>query len=186
MEGAVRLSKKTLMILVGVVVVIIAVVIGKAIFAPEKSPEQIAKEVDAAKVAIEGWRVKHDARLEANKDKIRLAKQALIKFYDAESGALAEQQRLIDVLIAADNAQAENDIKQQKITSFRISDIAFEKLNVGDSEANIIAKIEYYIKYDTQARDYSTFGSSTFEWKLKKVKNNWKIIEEKLIPGDEK
>lgn len=180
-----RLSKKTLMIIIGVVVAIIVLVVGRAIFTPQKSAEQVAKEADAVRVAIEGWRVKHDARLEANKDKTRIVKQALIGFYDAESGALAEQQRLLDVLIASDKAQAEDDIKQQKIMNFRVSDIAFGKLNVGNSDANIIAKIEYYIKYETQARDYSTFGSGTYEWKLKKVKKSWKIIEEKLIPGDE-
>lgn len=185
MEGAVRLNKKTWMIIIGVAVAIVVLIIGKAIFAPQKSAEQIAREAEAAKVAIQGWRMKHDARLEVYKDKTREIKQALIECYDAESGALAEQQRLLDVLIASDKAQAENDIKQQKIMNFRISDIAFEKLNVGENEANIIAKIEYYIKYETQARDYSTFGSGTYEWKLKKVKKSWKIVEEKLIPGDE-
>jgi len=167
------------------VVVIIALVAAIAYFVSVRNTEARKKrEAEVAPIAINGWKIKNDARLDANKDKVREFKQKLIDYYDAESGALVRQQRLIDSLIAADVAAATDDNSGEKVLSFHITDVTFNKVKVGDKESEIEANIEFYIRYITKTQTYSTYGENTYKWLLKKTDGKWKIVKEELIPGD--
>jgi len=177
-----KLDKKW-MIVIGAVA-IIALVAAIGFFVSARNTEAKKKrEAEVVPIAIDGWKIKNDARLDANKDKVREFKQKLIDYYDAESGALVRQQRLIDSLIAADTAAATDDNSGEKVLSFHITSVTLDKVKVGEKEAEIRANIEFYIRYITKTQTYSTYGENTYEWLLKKTDGKWKIVKEELIPG---
>ncbi|HEY3374540.1 MAG TPA: hypothetical protein VGK02_05715 [Candidatus Aquicultor sp.] len=179
------MNKKTLIILS--VVVVVAVVGGGYLVSnasDKSSTEQTQKQVDIANAALAGWRVKNDARLEVNKAKVAEFKQKLMNYYDPSTGALAEQQRLINALIAADEAAAKDDNSGEAIKSFDISSVAIKALDIKSETAKLTADVEYYIKYETQNQSYSTFGKNRINWELKKEGKSWKITKEALVPGD--
>lgn len=173
------------MIIIGVAVVVLAAVGAQMVLGGKKSPEGLKREAEIKNLAINGWAIKHNARLDENKDKIREFKQVLIDFYSAESGALVEQQRLLDALTAADMAAATDDNSGEKISSFNISDVRFTKEKISSDKAEIEASIEFFIKYRTQAQDYSTYGKNTYRWEVAKEKGKWKIQKEDMLPDKE-
>lgn len=177
-----KLGKKWTIIVGAVVVIALVAAIG--FFVNARNTEARKKrEAEVVPIAINGWKIKNDARLDSNKDKVREFKQKLIEYYDAESGALVRQQRLIDSLIAADSAAATDDNSGEKVLSFHITDVTFDKVKVGDKESEIVADIEFYIRYITKTQTYSTYGQNTYKWLLKKADGKWKIVKEELIPG---
>lgn len=179
-----KINKKTAIIL-GVVVLVLAVIGSQMVFGGRKSEAQLKKEYDIANFVLSGWRIKNDARLESNKPNVTAFKQKLMNYYDAESGALAEQQRLINALIATDEAAATDDNSGEKVLSFDISDAELKEVKIGADKANVTADVEYFIRYETLTQNYSTFGKNRYIWQLKKDGKDWKIIKEELIPGDD-
>lgn len=180
-----RLNKRSYMIIIGVVVVVVAAVGVQMVLGGKTSPEVRKREVAVKNLVINGWAIKHNARLNENKDKIREIKQILINYYSAESGALVEQQRLLDAMTAADIAAATDDNSGEKIDSFNISEVRFTKEKITDVKAEVEASIEFYIRYRTQAQDYSTYGKNTYRWEVAKEKDRWKIVKEEMIPDKE-
>lgn len=185
LEGYVRLSKKSYLVIIGIAVVVLAVIGVQMVLGGKKSSEVIKREIEVKELAINGWAIKHDARLYVNKDKVKEFKQRLMGFYSAEAGALVEQQRLLDALTAADIAAATDDNSGEKITNFSISAVEFKKEKISNEKAELEAEIEFYIKYHTQAQDYSTYGKNTYRWELAKEKDKWKIVKEELVPAAE-
>lgn len=173
------------MIIIGVAVVVLAVVGVQMVLGGKTSPEVQKRDAEVKNLAINGWAIKHNARLNENKDKIREFKQVLIDYYSAESGALVEQQRLLDAMTAADTAAAMDDNSGEKISSFNISEVKFTKEKISDEKADVEATIEFFIKYRTQAQDYSTYGKNTYRWEVAKEKGKWKILKEEMLPDKE-
>jgi len=181
----VRLNKRSYAIIIGVVVVVLAGVGVQMMLGGKSSPDSMKREVDVKNLVINGWAIKHNARLNENQDKIREFKQALIEYYSAESGALVEQQRLLDAMTAADIAAATDDNSGERISSFNISDVKFTKEKLTGDKAEVEALIEFFIRYRTQAQDYSTYGKNTYRWEVAKEKDKWKIIKEEMLPDKE-
>ncbi len=189
MEVTVRfnLSKKSLVI-IGVIIIAVIAVVGIQRVLASRSQELSADQLKVADTAINGWTIKYFARLAVNQDHVREFKQKLMEFYDADSGELAEQQRLIDGLIAADkaaDAKALSTSTPMQPLEFRLSNVKLKKTSFNGDEANIEADLEYYVKYDAQHEEYSTFAKNTYEWKLKKFKDKWKIVNEDVVKGDD-
>ncbi len=187
-----NLSKRQIRIIVGVIAAIIVLVGIRQVIAARNSQETDKIKVQVLNVCLNGWQIKELARLDANKDKVRDLKQQLMNFYDAKSGELAEQQRLIDMLIAADREKDDNKSPSSlstntplQVLGFSITGVKVQSMNVGGDSADVSADVEYYIKYDTQHQNYSALVKNTYKWHLKKVKDNWKIINEDLVAGDE-
>jgi hypothetical protein len=149
------------------------------------SPDEQKRQVEVRNLVINGWAIKHNARLNENQDKIKEFKQVLIEYYSAETGALVEQQRLLDAMTAADIAAATDDNSGEKISAFNIAEVKFTKANISGDKANVEAAIEFYIKYRTQAQNYSTYGKNTYRWEVAKEKDKWKIVKEELVPDSE-
>lgn len=180
-----RLNKRSYLIVIGVAVVVIAVIGVQMVLGGKKSPEALKQEMEVRTLAVNGWSIKHTARLYENRERIREFKQKLIEYYSAEAGALVEQQRLTDALTAADIAAATDDNSGERIIAFNISDVKFKKQKISNDVADLEAEIEFYIKYNTQRQDYSTYGKNTYHWELKKEKDKWKIVKEELVPSKE-
>lgn len=183
-----NLSKRQIQIIVGVIAAIIVLVGIRQVIAARNSQETDKIKAQVLNVCLNGWQIKELARLDVNKDKARDFKQQLMNFYDAKSGELAEQQRLIDMLIAADKEKDDKDIDTNtplQVLGFSITGIKVQGMNVGGDSADVGADIEYYIKYDTQHQNYSALVKNTYKWHLKKEKDSWKIIDENLVTGDE-
>lgn len=182
-----NLSKKSL-IIIGVIIIAVIAVVGIQRVLASRDGKLSDEQIKVGNTAINGWSLKNYARLDVNKDKVRQIKQKLMDFYDADSGELAEQQRLIDGLIAADNASDKKSLDTNtpmKLLNFRITNVKLEKINVDGSSADVTADIQYYIKYDAQHQDYSTYGENTYQWKLKNKKGKWKIVTEDVVKGDD-
>ncbi|MBS3910198.1 MAG: hypothetical protein KGZ93_11370 [Actinobacteria bacterium] len=180
-----RLNKRSYAIVVGAVVVVLAVVGVRMMLGGKSSPDAKKREVEVKNLVINGWVVKHNARLDENRNKIRDFKQLLIEYYSAETGALVEQQRLLDALTAADLAAATDDNSGEKISSFNISDVVFTEEKFTGDKAEVEAAVEFFIKYRTQAQDYSTYGKNTYRWEVAKEKDKWKIVKEEMLPDKE-
>ncbi|MHB8841287.1 MAG: hypothetical protein ACYC56_05795 [Candidatus Aquicultor sp.] len=182
-----NLSKKSLVI-IGVIIIAVIAVVGIQRVLASRSPALNADQLKAADTAVNGWTIKNFARLSINQEHVREFKQKLMQFYDADSGELAEQQRLIDGLIAADkatDAKALSTSTPLQLLEFRLASVKLKKTRFSGDEANIVADLEYYIKYDAQHENYSSFAKNTYEWKLKKFKNTWKIVNEDVVKGDD-
>jgi len=192
MEVTVRfnLSKKSIITIIGIIIIAVIAVVGIQRVLASRNPVLSEDQLKAANTAINGWSIKNFARLSVNQDKVREFKQKLMEFYDADSGELAEQQQLIDGLIAADKSKdtgtgALDTSTPMRLLEFRLSSVKLKKTSFSGDGADITADLEYYIKYNAQHENYSTFGKNTYEWKLKKVKDKWKIIHEDVIKGDD-
>ncbi len=185
-----NLSKKQIRALIVVVAAIIVLVGIRQVIVARNSDVTNKRNQQVLDFCLDGWQVKEFARLDANKDKIRDLKRLLMNYYDAKSGELAVQQRLVDTLIAADKAkdnQADASTNTPlKVLSFRITDVKVKSMYVGGTSADITADIQYFIKYDTQHENYSDLAKNTYRWQLKKDNGGWKITKEDLIVGDAK
>jgi hypothetical protein len=171
-------------IILGVVIVVVALVGARMAFGG-KSQKEIERTAKVEAFVIQAWRIKHDARLFENRDKLLSFKQQLMNYYSAESGALAEQQRLISALTAADIAAAKDDNSGEKILNFWVSDVSFTNEKVDDNNARLTADVEFYIGYRTQAQTYRTYGNNTYSWQLKKEQGKWKVTKEELVTTNE-
>jgi len=181
MEDRLRLQKKSYLIIAGVVAAILLLAGSQVILGGKKSDENTKKAMEVKQFVLEGWRIKNDARLYENREKLLDFKQRLMDYYSAESGALIEQQRLIDALTAADVAASTDDNSGEQILSFNLSDVTFSKEKVTDKEAELTAELEFFMKYHTKTQTYSTSGKNTYNWQLKKEKDKWKIVKEELV-----
>lgn len=184
------LSRKRIVVVILAVIAIIAVVGARQALLARNSGELDPKTKEALKVAIDGWTIKHTARLASNQGKTDSIKQKLKNFYDAKSGALEKQQRYIDALIAADKEKSEDNLRLStntplQILGFRVTDVKIKDASVSNNRADITAEIEYYIQYDTQHANYSALGKNTYKFKLNKEKDGWKIAAEDLVSDGE-
>ncbi|MCL6473158.1 MAG: hypothetical protein K6T91_10200 [Firmicutes bacterium] len=185
-----NLSRKWIVVVILAVIAIIAVVGARQVLIARNSGELDQKTQEVLRVAINGWTIKHTARLASNQGKTNDIKQELKKFYDDKSGALAKQQRYIDALIAADKAKSENSLSLStntplQILGFRVTDVKVKDASISRNSADITAEIEYYIQYDTQHANYSALGKNTYKFKLNKEKDGWKIAAEDLVSDGE-